>query len=411
MMHQNSSINRQLAEDFPILNQNISGHKLIYLDNAASTQKPQCVIDALTKYYEEYNANVHRGLHNLSQRATDAYEAARKTVQKFIHAKSEKEIVFVRGTTEAINLVAQTFGRANIQSGDEIIISAMEHHSNIVPWQILCEQVGAKLKVIPIFDNGELDIESYENMLSEKTKLVSIVHVSNAIGTINPVKEIVELAHQHNAKVLLDGAQAVAHLSVDVQELDCDFYAFSGHKMYGPMGIGVLYAKKELLDKMPPYQGGGEMIMQVSFEKSEFNLPPYKFEAGTPNVSGAIGLAAAINYLSQFSWNDIHAHEQALLQYATKKLQEIPGAKIIGTAKNKVAVISFTLDNCHPHDLGTILDQYGVAVRAGHHCTMPLMDRLKVVATTRASFGIYNTQEEIDKLYVAIENARKMFDV
>lgn len=403
--------NTELQNDFPVLNQMVNGNKLIYLDNAASTQKPQSVIDAIITYYSQYNANVHRGLHSLSERATEAYESARKTVQKFINAKSDHEIVFVRGTTEAINLVAQTFGRVNIQAGDEIIISAMEHHSNIVPWQLLCDQVGAVLKVIPVFDNGELDLASYEKLLSPKTKLVSIVHVSNAIGTINPVKEIVELAHKNHTKVLIDGAQAMAHIPVDVQDLDCDFYAFSGHKMYGPMGVGVLYGKKALLDKMPPYQGGGEMITQVSFEKSQYNISPYKFEAGTPNVPGAIGLAVAIDYLHQFSWADINKHEQSLLNYATEKLLEVPGLKIIGNANKKVAVISFTLENCHPHDLGTLLDQHGIAVRAGHHCAMPLMERLHIIATTRASFALYNTIEEVDKLVEAIETARKMFDV
>lgn len=397
--------------DFPILNQKIHGHSLAYLDNAATTQKPQQVIDAISGYYSEYNANVHRGLHHLSEKATEQFESARKTIQKFINAPSEKEIIFVRGTTEAINLVAQTFARSQIKSGDEIIISALEHHSNIVPWQLLCEQVSAKLKIIPIMENGELCIKTYKTLLNEKTKLVSVTHASNAIGTINPIKEMISLAHQYGAKVLIDGAQAVPHMQIDVQDLDCDFYAFSGHKMYGPMGIGVLYGKEALLVAMPPYQGGGEMITQVSFEKAHYQVPPYKFEAGTPDVPGAIGLAAAIEFLKKQTWDKIQQHEIDLLNYATSELSKINGLTIIGATKNKVPVISFTLENCHPHDLGTILDQEGIAIRAGHHCAMPLMNELKLVATARASFAIYNTREDVDRLVQGVETARRMFDV
>lgn len=398
-------------KDFPILNQKIHAHTLAYLDNAATSQKPKQVIDAISNYYSGYNANVHRGLHHLSEKATEKFESSRKIIQKFINARSDNEIIFVRGTTEAINLVAQTFARSQIKLGDEIIISALEHHSNIVPWQLLCEQVGAKIKIIPVLENGELCLDTYKKLLNEKTKLVSITHASNAIGTINPVKEMIVLAHGYGAKVLIDGAQAVPHMPIDVQDLDCDFYAFSGHKMYGPMGIGVLYGKEQLLLAMPPYQGGGEMITQVSFEKAHYHVPPYKFEAGTPDVPGAIGLAAAIEYLNQFTWDKIQQHESDLLDYATLQLSKINGLSIIGTAKNKVPVISFTLDNCHPHDLGTILDQQGIAIRAGHHCAMPLMNELKLVATARASFAIYNTREEIDRLVQGVETARRMFDV
>ncbi len=400
-----------MMKDFPILQQKINGYSLAYLDNAATTQKPRQVIDAISRYYSEYNANVHRGLHSLSEKATAQFELSRKTIQKFINAKKDNEIIFVRGTTEAINLVAQTFGRTHIKSGDEIIISALEHHSNIVPWQLLCAQNGANIKIIPILENGELCIESYKKLLSPKTKLVSVTHASNAIGTINPIKEMIALAHQYNAKILIDGAQAIPHLPVDVQDLDCDFYAFSGHKMYGPMGIGVLYGKEAILSEIPPYQGGGEMITQVSFENAHFHVPPYKFEAGTPDVPGAIGLAAAIDFLNQFSWSEIQKLENDLLVYASEALSKIKGLKIVGTAKNKVPLVSFTLDNCHPHDLGTILDQHGIAIRAGHHCAMPLMNELKVIATARASFGIYNTREEIDRLVSGVEAARRMFDV
>ncbi|MFQ5825652.1 MAG: SufS family cysteine desulfurase [bacterium] len=399
----------KLRDDFPALHQKVHGNPLVYLDNAATTQKPQVVIDTINTYYKEYNANIHRGLHHLSEKATSAYEHARLRVKDFINANSHKEIVFVRGTTEAINLVACSFGRKNIKEGDEIIVSAMEHHSNIVPWQILCEATGAKLRVIPINDDGEIIFEAYEKLLNEKTKLVSVVHVSNSLGTINPVKKIIDFAHKRNVPVLIDGAQAGPHKKIDVQKLDCDFYVFSGHKIFGPTGIGVLYAKELILENMPPFQGGGDMIKSVTFDKTTYNDLPYKFEAGTPNIVGAIGLGRALEYVLQIGYENISTHEEGLLNYATEALSTIKPLRIIGTAKNKAAVVSFVIDGIHPHDLGTILDRYGIAIRTGHHCTQPVMQRFKVPATSRASLALYNTRKEIDTLVEGIHNAIKVF--
>ncbi|HEY7220836.1 MAG TPA: cysteine desulfurase [Candidatus Binatia bacterium] len=399
----------RLREDFPILKQKVHGKPLVYFDNGATSQKPQSVIDALNHYYSAENSNIHRGVHDLSERATAAYEAAREKIRRYINARSEKEIIYVRGTTEGINLVAQSYGRSFLKSGDEIIVSAMEHHSNIVPWQILCGQIGAKLKVIPINHDGEIVMDEFHRLLTDETKLVSVTHVSNALGTIVPVKEIVASAHARGVPVLLDGAQAVPHLRVDVQDLDCDFYAFSGHKMFGPTGIGVLYGRAELLEKMPPYQGGGDMISLVTFEKTHYNVLPYKFEAGTPHIAGGIGLGAAVDYLLALDWDALAAHEHRLLACATDALASIDGVRIIGTAKEKAGVLSFVLDHVHAHDVGTILDQEGVAVRAGHHCAMPVMQRFGVPATTRASFAFYNTVEEIDVLARAIHRVRKVF--
>jgi cysteine desulfurase/selenocysteine lyase len=395
--------------DFPILESEIHGKPLIYLDNAATTQKPQAVIDAEARYYREDNANVHRGVHALSQRATDAFEAARTKVQCFINAARSDEIVFVRGTTEAINLVAQSYARPHLREGDEIIISALEHHSNIVPWQMVCQQTGAVLRVIPVSDAGELDIDAYENLLGERTKLVALAHVSNALGTINPVRAMIAKAHTHGVPVLLDGAQAIAHLPVDVQALGCDFYAFSGHKIYAPMGIGVLYGKALLLEEMPPYQGGGDMIRTVAFEHTEYNILPYKFEAGTPNVAGAIGLGAALDYLSEIGMETIAAYEAGVLDYATRAIEDIPGMRLIGTAQDKTAILSFLLEGVHAHDIGTILDRQGIAIRAGHHCAMPLMKRFGVAATARASFALYNTQEEADALAAGLQRTVELF--
>jgi cysteine desulfurase/selenocysteine lyase len=398
-----------LRRDFPILAEQVHGKPLVYFDNGATSQKPRSVIDAVARYYAAENSNIHRGVHSLSERATAAYEAARDKVRRFVNARSDKEIIYVRGTTEAINLVAQSYGRAFLKAGDEIVVSAMEHHSNIVPWQMLCEQVGARLKVIPINHDGELIVEEYRRLLNNRTKFVAVTHVSNALGTIVPAKEIVALAHDRGVPVLLDGAQAVPHLKVDVQDLGCDFYAFSGHKMFGPTGVGVLYGRAELLEKMPPYQGGGDMISLVTFEKTHYNVLPYKFEAGTPHISGGIGLGAAIDYLNLLDWPQVMAHEQDLLNYATAALLEIDRLKIIGTAKEKAGVLSFVFDHIHAHDVGTILDQEGVAVRAGHHCAMPVMQRFGVPATTRASFAFYNTKEEVDVLVRAIRRALKVF--
>jgi cysteine desulfurase/selenocysteine lyase len=400
----------RIREDFPILQQKVHGKPLVYFDNGATSQKPQAVIDALAHYYSAENSNIHRGVHYLSERATAAYEEARSKIRGFINARNNQEIIFVRGTTEAINLVTQSYGRTFLKAGDEIIISAMEHHSNIVPWQMLCEQVGAKLRVIPINHDGEIVMDEFRRLLNEKTKFVSVAHVSNALGTIAPVKEIVALAHERSIPVLLDGAQAVPHLRVDIQDLGCDFYAFSGHKMFGPTGVGVLYGRGELLEKMPPYQGGGDMISLVTFEKTHYNVLPYKFEAGTPHISGGIGLGAAIDYLQGLDWQGLTAHEHALLSYATEALSNIDGLRIIGTAKEKAGVLSFVFDHVHAHDVGTILDQEGVAVRSGHHCAMPVMQRFGVPATTRASFAFYNTTEEIDVLVRAIHRALKVFD-
>lgn len=399
----------QLRADFPILQTKVHGKPLVYLDNAATSQKPQAVLDALTRYYTTENANVHRGVHALSELATESHEQARRKVQRFLHAADASEIVFVRGTTEGINLVAQTYGRTHVNAGDEIIVSGLEHHSNIVPWQILCEQQGARLRVIPVNDSGELLLEEFEKLLGPKTRLVGVAHVSNALGTIIPLRKIIELAHQRNVPVLVDGAQAAPHLQIDVQALDCDFYVFSGHKMYGPMGIGVLYGKRELLEAMPPYQGGGDMISSVTFEKTLYNKLPYKFEAGTPDVSGAIGLGAAIDYLTNLSLDRIAAHEHELLVYATQSLADVPGVRLIGTAKSKAAVVSFVLENIHAHDVGTILDQEGIAIRTGHHCAQPLMQRFGVAATARASFALYNTKDEVDALVRGIHKVQEVF--
>jgi len=395
--------------DFPILSRTVHGKPLVYLDNGATSQKPQVVIDTLSRYYREENANIHRGVHYLSEWATAAYEEARQKIQAFINAGHKEEIIFVRGTTEAVNLVAQSYGRSSLKPGDEIVVSAMEHHSNIVPWQMLREQSGARLRVIPINHDGELVLDEYRRLLNDKTKLVSVTHVSNALGTVVPVREIVSAAHERGIPVMLDGAQAVPHLKVDVQALGCDFYAFSGHKMFGPTGVGVLYGRRELLEQMPPYQGGGDMISLVTFEKTHYNVLPYKFEAGTPNIAGGIGLGAAVDYLRGLEWDQVAAHEEELLTYATEKLTAIDGLRIIGTAKHKAGVISFVFDDIHAHDVGTILDEEGVAVRAGHHCAMPVMQRFGVPATTRASFALYNTREEIDVLASAILKALKVF--
>jgi cysteine desulfurase/selenocysteine lyase len=395
--------------DFPIFFQRINGKPLVYLDNAATTQKPRSVIDSIVHYYESDNANVHRGVHQLSQRATYEYESARERVCSFLHAASPSEIVFVRGATEGINLVAQTYGRAHVREGDEILITAMEHHSNIVPWQMLCAEKGARLRVAPINDNGELLLEEFARLLSPKTKIVAAAHVSNALGTVNPLPRIVELAHGQNTMVVVDGAQGVPHLAVDVQALDCDFYVFSGHKIYGPTGIGVLYGKTALLEAMPPYQGGGDMISSVTFEKTTYNKIPHKFEAGTPDIAGVIGLGAAITYIMQLGLDNIAQHEHDLLAYATRAFAALPGVHLIGTAKQKAGVLSFVMDGIHPHDIGTILDQEGVAIRTGHHCAQPVMERFGVPATARASFGLYNTREEIDLLVQATQKVREVF--
>ncbi len=394
--------------DFPALHQQIRTSPLAYLDNAATTQKPRQVLDAVNHYYEHDNANVHRGVHALSERATAAYEGARRKVAEFLGAK-EREIVFVRGTTEAINLVANTFVRERVGPGDEIIVSEMEHHSNIVPWQILCEHSGAVLKVVPVTDDGQLDMAAYEALFSPVTKFVSIVHVSNALGTINPAARLVEIAHANGVPILLDGAQATAHLKVNVAELGADFYTLSGHKMYGPTGIGALYGRAEHLEAMPPYQGGGDMIRSVSFKGTQYNEIPYKFEAGTPNIAGAIGLGAAIDYLNEVGLDAIAAHEHDLLEYATEQLGRLPGLRIIGTAPHKAAVVSFVLDAVHPHDIGTLVDQHGVAIRTGHHCAQPVMERFGVPATARASFGAYNTRAEVDALVAAVKDVQEMF--
>ena len=397
-----------IRRDFPVLHQNVNGKPLVYLDNAASSQRPKAVIDAISRYYEHDHANVHRGVHTLSQRATDAYEGARETVRRFINARDTKEIIFVRGTTEAVNLVAQSFARPRFQRGDEILISALEHHANIVPWQLLREQIGVVLKVIPITQSGEVDFAEFQKLIGPRTKLLALAHVSNALGTIVPVEKFIAVAKQHGVPVLLDGAQAVPHSVVDVQALDCDFYCFSSHKMLGPTGMGILYGKQQLLEAMPPWQGGGDMILSVSFDKTTYNQLPWKFEAGTPNISGAIGLAAAIGYLEKIGMARIAAYEHELLEYATERLSNLPGLRLVGTASNKAAVVSFTLDGIHPHDIGTILDTEGVAIRTGHHCAMPVMDFFKIPATARASMSFYNTFEEIDRLVAALEQTRKV---
>lgn len=399
----------KIRNDFPILKQSIHGKPLVYLDNAASTQKPKSVIDTITSYYTDINSNIHRGVHHLSQVATNKYETARETIREFINAPKSKEIIFTRGATESINLVTSTYGRQFIGEGDEIIISAMEHHSNIVPWQMLCKEKNCKLKVIPINDEGEIIFEEYKKLINEKTRFVSLVHISNSLGTINPIKEIIDEAHKHNIPVLIDGAQSVQHVEVDVQALDCDFFVFSGHKIYGPTGVGVLFGKEEFLNKMGPYQGGGDMIASVTFERTIYNELPYKFEAGTPNIVGAIGLAEAIKYVKGIGFDAIAEYEAGLLDYATKAVADISELRIIGTAEKKTSVLAFVLDNIHPHDIGTFLDMDGVAIRTGHHCTEPVMHRYNVPATSRASFSFYNTKEEIDELVKSIKNVIQMF--
>lgn len=398
-----------VRRDFPILHQDINGRPLAYLDNAASSQKPLQVIEAIDAYYRLDNANVHRGVHRLSQRATDAYEGARSKVRDFLGARSDKEIIFVRGATEAINLVAQSYVRPQIKPGDEILISHIEHHANIVPWQMVCEQTGAKLKVIPMTQTGELDLSGFDDLLNDRTKILAIGHVSNALGTVNPVKDMIAKAKAKSIPVLVDGAQAVPHMSVDVQELDCDFYVFSGHKMFAPTGIGALYGKQDLLEAMPPYQGGGDMILSVSFEHTEYNTLPYKFEAGTPHIAGAVGLGAAIDYMQSLGIDNLAAHEHHLLEIATAKLEAIEGVSIIGTAKDKASVLSFMIEDVHPHDIGTIFDQQGVAIRAGHHCAQPVMQFFGIAATARASFAFYNTEQEVDALVEAIKTTQEMF--
>jgi cysteine desulfurase/selenocysteine lyase len=400
---------QKIREDFPILHQLVNNRPLVYFDNAASTQKPLQVIKAITGYYETDNCNIHRGVHFLSQRATEAYEDTRKLVQRFINAASSNEIIFTKGTTESINLVASSFGKKYLSQGDEVLISIMEHHSNLVPWQQVCLERGAKIKYIPIHENGELDMDAFRSLVNEKTKLIAITHVSNVLGTINPVKEIITYAHSYNIPVLIDGAQSIAHLGADMHDLDCDFYCFSGHKMYAPMGIGVLYGKEKFLEELPPYQYGGEMIKTVSTEFTTFNDLPFKFEAGTPNVEGVYGLHAAILYLQKLGLENIRNYEEEILQYATTKLTNIDDIRIIGTAKDKTSVISFLIGNIHPYDAGVIIDQLGIAVRTGHHCAMPLIGWYKIPATVRASFAFYNTIEEIDLLVEAIIKVKQMF--
>jgi cysteine desulfurase/selenocysteine lyase len=399
---------QRIREDFPVLQQTVYGKPLIYLDNAATSQKPRQVLEAIERFYMKECSNVHRGVHRLSELATEDYEKARTKAQRFLGAAESREIIFVRGATEAINLVASTFGRKSVKSGDEILITAMEHHSNIVPWQMLCEERGAKLRVAPINDAGELVLDEFERMLTDRTRLAAVSHVSNALGTVNPVAGMIAMAHKRNIPVLLDGAQAAPHCAVNVRELDCDFYALSGHKLYGPTGVGILYGKARWLEQMPPYQGGGDMIRAVSFEKTLYNSIPYKFEAGTPNIAGGFGLGAAIDYVEAIGLERIAAYEHDLLNYATKRVLDIPGIRIIGTAREKAGVLSFVLDGAHPHDIGTILDREGIAVRAGHHCAMPVMDRFGIAGTTRASFAFYNTQEEADALVRGIRKVREV---
>jgi len=394
-----------VREQFPILGRQVKGYPLIYLDNAATTQKPQAVVDSLLHYYTYYNANIHRGIHTLAEEATAAYEATRDTVRSFINAATREEIIFTRGTTESINLVAYTWGMANVEAGDEIIVSGMEHHSNTVPWQLVCERKGAKLRVIPVNEQGDLDMEVFHSLLSEKTKLVSLVHVSNALGTINPVEEVIKAAHNAGALVMLDGAQSTVHLDIDVQALDCDFFACSSHKVYGPTGVGILYGKKALLEAMPVFQGGGEMIREVTFEKTTYNELPYKFEAGTPNIGDTIAFKAALDYVTALGRARIRRHEDDLLQYATGLIGDLDGVQIIGQAKRKTSVLSFIVKNAHPQDLGILLDNKGIAVRTGHHCAQPLMDRFCIPGTVRASFALYNTREEVDQLAKALKKA------
>ena len=400
---------QRLRRDFPILAQKVHGKPLVYLDNAATTQKPQTVLESLMRFYMTECSNIHRGVHLLSEKATEDYEQAREKVRRFINAKDSREIIFVRGATEGINLVAQTFGRARVHAGDEVVITAMEHHSNIVPWQMLCEEKDAILRVAPINERGALIFDALDGLVGPKTRLIAATHVSNALGTVNPVEAIIDLAHKRNVPVLLDGAQAIQHLPVDVQKLDCDFYVFSGHKIYGPTGVGILHGKAELLEAMQPYQGGGDMISSVTFEKTTYNKIPHKFEAGTPDISGGIALGTALDYVSEIGLNRIIAYEAELLAYATEAIEKIPGVRVIGTAPDKASVLSFTIDGVHPHDIGTILDQEGVAIRTGHHCAQPVMDFFKVPATARASLAFYNTREEIDVLIAGIQKVKEVF--
>lgn len=399
----------KIREDFPILKQKVHGKPLVYLDNAATSQKPKAVIDAIAHYYLADNANIHRGVHELSQRSTHAYEATRGKLKKFLNAPDAHEIIFVRGATEGLNLVAASYGHKCVKAGDEIIVSALEHHSNIVPWQMVCQSVGATLKVIPMNDRGELLLEEYEKLLSPRTKVVAVAHVSNALGTVNPVKEIAALAHRQGAVVVVDGAQSVPHMKIDVQALDCDFYAISGHKMFGPTGIGALWGKAKLLKSMPPYQGGGDMIRTVTFEKTTYNTIPHKFEAGTPHIEGGIGLGAAVDYLLAIGMDHIAAYEHELVEYGTEALARVEGLRIVGTAKDKASVLSFVIDGVHPHDIGTVLDRQGIAVRTGHHCAQPVMDRFGVPATTRASLAFYNTRQEIDALVAGLAKVKEIF--
>jgi cysteine desulfurase/selenocysteine lyase len=399
----------KIRRDFPILSRDVRGKKLVYLDNAATSQKPQAVIDAVKRYYEQENANIHRGVHFLSELATAEHDRARETIKNFINAERSREIIFVRGTTEAINLVAQTYGRTHVGAGDEVLITAMEHHSNIVPWQLLCEEKRAKLRVAPINDDGELVLQEYEKLLGPRTKMVAVPHVSNALGSVNPLAKIIELAHAKNIPVLVDGAQAVPHMKVDVRALDADFYAFSSHKMFGPLGIGILHGKAAFLEAMPPYQGGGDMISSVTFEKTTYNRLPFKFEAGTPDVGGAIGFGVAIEYLNRVGMDNIAEYEHELLAYAVRTISGVPGVKLIGTAKERAGVLSFVLEGVHPHDVGTILDQEGIAIRTGHHCAQPIMQRFGIPATARASFAFYNTKEEVDALAQGIQRVHEVF--
>jgi cysteine desulfurase/selenocysteine lyase len=399
----------KIRQDFPVLKQTVHGKPLVYLDSAATAQKPFAVIDAIRKFHEVDCANIHRGVHELSQRSTAAYEETRAKTKKFLNAKSEAELIFVRGTTEGINLVSSSWGRTNVKAGDEIVISAMEHHSNIVPWQMLCEEKGARLRVIPMNDRGELILEEYEKLLNPRTRMVAVAHVSNALGTINPIRQMIAMAHGAGALALIDGAQAAPHMKVDVQALEADFYTLSGHKICGPTGIGILYGKTKLLNAMPPYQGGGDMIRTVTFEKTTYNDLPYKFEAGTPNIAGGIGMGAALDYLNRIGLDNIAAYEHELLVYGTKLLEEIPGLRIIGTAKEKAAVLSFVIEGIHPHDIGTVLDRQGIAVRTGHHCAQPVMDWFHIPATTRASLAFYNTAAEIDKLAAGLKKVKEIF--
>ncbi len=399
----------RVREDFPVLDQTVHGRPLVYLDNAATAQKPRAVIRRVAQYYETENANIHRGVHRLSEMATRAYEGARTTVRKFLNAAEDREIVFVRGTTEAINLVARCYGGTHLQAGDEVVVSAMEHHSNIVPWQLICRERGAALRVIPVDDDGDLVMDRFHRLLGPRTRLLAVPHVSNALGTVNPVKQMIAAARGAGVPVLVDGAQAVPHMTVDVRDLDCDFYAFSGHKLYGPTGVGVLYGKAGLLEEMPPYQGGGDMILSVSFEETEYNVLPYKFEAGTPNIAGVVGLGAAVEYLTGLGLKTVARHEDRVVAHAVERLVRIPGVRLVGTPGRRASLVSFVLDDIHAHDIGTVLDQQGIAVRAGHHCAMPVMERFGVPATVRVSFACYNTEAEVDLLADALETVRRLF--